>query len=209
MYARTFAERFHQQFPQVELQYQLVSWDKGPLKMDRGEVNLVVADITSLNPAKYSLIPLVQREIKMICSVLHPLAKRKHMEISQVFEQKLAVCGAPPWARKWIQEHYPDSSYWDAPANLISNDYKLIGQLLHSSSYCTLIAEEVFFKEIQSGEFVARRLPEAPMTHAGIVVPTGSRPGPEILEAIDIIRQIDQDVPQASPAAPKRSLALN
>jgi DNA-binding transcriptional LysR family regulator len=200
-FAIPFAEEFRRLHPTMELAYTLAPWDKGPGQVNRGEVDLAVADIVNLEGGKYLLHPLRPLEICLICRRDHPLAIVENIDLPTIFLHRLAACGAPPWARSWLREHMPDFDYRDSPAYLVSDDYFLIRELLLRGELCTLMAAEVFADEINKGTLMARSLPDAPTTHAGIILPESGMENPDMMHYIDLIKKIDQHVPTVrSPA---------
>lgn len=192
-YAVPFAEAFRRRHPTLELAYTLVSWDKGPALLNRGEVDLLVADITNLGSTDYIIHPLNPLEIRLICGSCHPLAEGKKVDLPSVFRHRLALCGAPPWARSWLREHMPDYDYRDSPAYLVSEDYFLIRELVLRGELCTLMAAEVFPEEIRRGDLIARDLPGAPTTRAGIIQSASEAERLEVQDAVELIWQLDRE----------------
>ncbi|MGA0334063.1 MAG: LysR family transcriptional regulator [Kiritimatiellia bacterium] len=191
-YAIPFAREFSREFPDMDLAYSLVGWDQGPGLLNRGEVDLVVADITHLMGEDYVIEPLSPSVVRLICAPDHPLAMQDMVDLPSVFQHRMAVCGAPPWARSWLREHMPDFDTRDTPAQLVCNDYFLIRELVLKGEVCTLMASEVFAGELARGELVALDLPGAPTTKAGVIREKTPDKRAELEHALVLLRSFEK-----------------
>ena len=191
-FADRFASAFQKEFPTVELTYLPTTWLDAPSLVTRGEADLAVADISTLSSQDYDITPLRSTPIRLVCGPSHPLVKRPSISLDDVFEFKLAICNIPLWARPWLRSNMPDVDPRDTPACLVTDDYRLIQDLVVRGDYCTLIAAEAYASEIRNGTLVARELPEAPSTNAGIILPAKSTTQSELAEAVRMLGELDR-----------------
>lgn len=191
-FADRFARAFQQSFPDIELTYLPSSWLDAPSLLKRGEADLAVADVSTLSTREYNITPLQSTPIRLVCGPSHPLAKRARLSLDDVFEFKLAICNIPLWARPWLRSKMPDVDPRDTPACLVTDDYRLIQDLVVRGDYCTLIAAEAYSSAIRKGELIARELPDAPSTHAGIILPANAGVQGELAEAVRVLSELDR-----------------
>lgn len=192
-FADRFAHAYQRECPGVELTYRPTSWLDAPGMLTRGEVDLAVADVSTLSPRDYDITPLRSTPIRLVCGPSHPLAKLASVSLDDVFEFKLAICNIPLWARPWLRSNMPDVDPRDTPACLVTDDYRLIQDLIVSGDYCTLIAAEAYSTEIRNGRLIARELPNAPATQAGIILPVSSPASGELAGAVRVLNELDRD----------------
>lgn len=194
-FAERFALEFQRRCPDIELHYRPATWIQATSILKRAEVDLAVADISTITSNEFELTALTPRAIRLVCAPSHPLASLESVELSDVFRYKLALPGIPLWARPWLRKHMPESDSRQTPACLESDDFRLIGSLVATGEYCTLIAAETYCDRVEDGTLIARKLVDAPFTQAGIIALANGEAAPASEQARELLLELDQAIP--------------
>lgn len=191
LYPVRFTKLFQQKYPEMELEFHLRSWDEAFTLLKNNDVDLAVADSTLVPLDDYDVISIPNCPVGVFCAPDHPLAQEEQpLDLSRVFQEKMVICGAPPWAREWLRVHMPEYDFRDSPAKVKVDCYRIIRELLFDGTWCSVLPEYSFYEELVSGELVLLKLKETPDSRSGILFPKKGPLTAEITCAIKILKEM-------------------
>ncbi len=192
--------RFLQQYPRVNLGFDVDNWEKLGRSLARDEIEFFIADITQFEAdPNFQTQAITPRRGMFFCRPGHPLLAKESLSTNDMFDYPLASPKIPAGARKFIANLSGRSDF--APSVTCEHIPALV-QIVRHTDAIGIGTEEAFHQELQRGELLPlywRNLPtdiDSLQARCGVVSRAGYRLSAAARAMIAMLVDVDAELGQ-------------
>ena len=163
-------------------------------QLRRGEIDLAISSLPSLNPPDLKTIPLISDDICIVVRKNHPLLEKRQLKLQDLVEAQWMLPGAEVFARRHIESLFTKANL-PAPkiAIEISNTAGQLTQLIRDSNLVSIISESLL-KSIPARELEILPLPQARFKRTiGVTLMKHYKLSPLCSHFIDLLKHISNN----------------